>query len=121
MEDGDVSAILSQRPTDSSIDRSNIAWIVNALSRPKALAIGAYITGVTYQFSADIVSVAASGRAFRRCRVVIDASTSPPKIIYRQDLTRLGWPLDPQILSQLRSGAGLDQILQVTGQGRLSL
>lgn len=117
LEDGDAKALVAQRPTDTSVDRSNISWVVNALSRPKALAIGSYITGVTYTFSADIVSVAASGRAFRRCRVVIDARTSPPKVIYRQDLTRLGWPLDPAILSQLRSGAGLDRVLQVTGQG----
>jgi type II secretory pathway component PulK len=121
LEDGDVKALIAQRPTDTTSDPSNLWWVVNALPRAKALAIGSYITGVTYQFSADIVSVAANGRAYRRCRVVIDARTSPPKVIYRQDLTRLGWPLDPEILTQLRSGAGLDGVLQVTGQGNSSL
>ena len=62
--------------------------------------------------SADLVAISGDGRAFRRCRVVVDASASPPKVLYRQDLTHLGWPLEPEIMAGLRSGTSLDQSLQ---------
>jgi hypothetical protein len=65
----------------------------------------AYLTGVSYRYSADIVAVSADGRAFKRVRIVIDASrfnplgttlgtaTPPAVIVYRKDLTAYGWPL----------------------------
>ena len=70
------------------------------------------ITGQSYQYSADIVAVSGDGRAFRRVRIVVDASgmasnattQTPAQIIYRKDLTSLGWPLDPQIRAQMRAG-----------------
>ena len=46
-------------------------------------------------------------------KVVIDAAGgtggagrggASPVIVYTQDLTSLGWPLDPQILTDLRNG-----------------
>ena len=74
------------------------------------IRIGSYITTRSYQFSADIVSVCGNGRAFRRCRIVVDALDSPPRIIYRQDLTPLGWPLSPELLAELRSGVSLDEM-----------
>ena len=115
LDESDVAALAGKRPTVEA-DRANIAWVAEALSREKAQGIGNYITVWSYQFSADIVSVAASGRAFKRCRVVIDARSSPPKVVYRQSLTHLGWPLAPDILEQLRSGAPLDRLTQAVGQ-----
>ena len=78
------------------------------------MGIGSNITSRSYQFSADIVSVVGSGRAFKRCRIVVDATTSPPRVIYRQDLTSLGWPLPKEILSDLRSGVPLEDVLEAT-------
>jgi len=115
LDESDVSALLAQRPT-ADADRTSIAWVAGALSREKAVAIGTYITARSYQFSADIVSVAASGRAFKRCRVVVDASSSPPKVIYRQSLTHLGWPLSPDIITNLRSGAPLERLTQTVSR-----
>jgi len=60
--------------------------------------------------------VPSSGRAFKRCRVVVDARTSPPKIVYRQSLTHLGWPLSPDILATLRSGTPLERLPQTVAQ-----
>jgi hypothetical protein len=66
---------------------------------------GAYLTGASYRYSADIVAVSADGRAFKRVRIVVDSSqynplgnalgtTTPPAVIvYRKDLTAYGWPL----------------------------
>ena len=115
LEESDAAALAAQRPT-ADADRTSIAWVVQALSRQKALAIGNYITSFSYQFSADIISVPSSGRAFKRCRVVVDARTSPPKIVYRQSLTHLGWPLSPDILTTLRSGTPLERLPQTVAQ-----
>jgi len=108
LDDSDVSDLLVQRA--GADDLSSIAWVAEALPPAKARAIGGLITTRSYQFSADIVSVAGDGRAFKRCRIVIDAQTSPPKVVYRQDLTHLGWPLAPEILTMLRTGVSLDDI-----------
>ena len=109
LADADIAALLAKRG-DSSIDVTNIGWVAAALTPEKARAIGGLITARSYQFSADIVSVAADGRAFRRCRIVVDAR-STPKLLYRQDLTRLGWPLAPEILAGLRAGVPLDKLV----------
>jgi hypothetical protein len=82
---------------------------VRVLAPEKARIIGPNLTARSYQFSADIVSVPGNGRAFRRCRIVVDASGDQPKIVYRQNLTRLGWPLDEGILVALRSGQAMDE------------
>jgi len=103
LDESDVDALLSRR-LDTATDLSNIAWVADALPEEKATAIGRYITTRSYQFSADILAASGDGRAYRRCRAVIDARTSPPRVLRWQDLTHLGWPLDRQILEDLRSG-----------------
>ena len=115
LEESDVAALMAKR-AGAETDRTNIAWVAEVLPREKAAAIGGAITTRSYQFSADIVSIAATGRAFRRCRVVVDARQSPPKVIYRQNLTHLGWPLDPDIITRLRSGRPLDRAVQTPGR-----
>ena len=57
--------------------------------------IGPYITCHSYQFTADIAAVGSFGRGYRRVKFVFDTSEGTPKIIYRQDLTHLGWALGP--------------------------
>jgi type II secretory pathway component PulK len=106
LDENDVDALI-QRRDDPTTDHTSIGWIVEALEPEKAVAIGSYITARSYQFSADIVSVSGDGRAFRRYRAVIDARNSPARVVYWKDLTGLGWPLDPEILTALRSGEGL--------------
>jgi type II secretory pathway component PulK len=115
LDEGDVAALLVHRPT-GTVDHPGIAWVTQALTREKAVAIGPYITAKSYQFSADIVSITSTGRAFKRCRVVVDARESPPKVIYRQNLSHLGWPLDPDIITSLRSGRGGLGTVQTIGR-----
>ena len=132
LDEADASALVSGRPSsetteqdtssdsddedDTDADADNLAWIVDVLSQEKAVAIGSYITTKSYQFSADIVAVSGDGRAFRRCRIIVDAAESPPRLIYRQDLTALGWPLSPDILTLLRSGTPMEEVLETTYQ-----
>ncbi len=88
-------------------NKTNIAWIFTALAGDKAAGISGSITTRSYQYSADILAASPDGRAFKRVRIVVDARHSPAKIIYRKDLTSLGWPLDPSIQQQLKAGLGL--------------
>ena len=76
---------------------NSVAWIVDALgiSSPVITALrgGDYITSRSYQFSADIAAVGPFGRGYRRVKFIFDTSDGTPIIIYRQDLSRLGWAL----------------------------
>jgi type II secretory pathway component PulK len=97
------------------ITNGNITWFMNAL--PTSLQpvqiqdIVSSITDRSYQYSADIVAVSGDGRSFKRVRIVVNAagiaSTTqymPAQIVYRKDLTALGWPLDPAIRTAMRQG-----------------
>ncbi|MGD0207165.1 MAG: hypothetical protein ABSC89_06130 [Verrucomicrobiota bacterium] len=76
-----------------------ISWIVDALGSNNAVvqalrnAPRDYITTQSFQFTADIAAVGPFGRGYRRVKFVFDISEGAPKIIYRQDLSRLGWAL----------------------------
>ena len=113
LSESDVNSLISARGGTGAAGGGGTAggqtgteWIAQAIGQAKAAAIAQLITTESSQYSADIVASSRDGRAFRRVRVVIDASQSstPPRIVYRQDLTAFGWPLDPQILMDLREG-----------------
>jgi hypothetical protein len=44
-----------------------------------------------------------NGRGYRRVRFVFDTSSGIPQIVYRQDLTYLGWALGKNLYDQLAS------------------
>lgn len=79
----------------------SIAWVVDALgtSNPviQPLRTGDYITTRSFQFTADIAAIGPYGRGYRRVKFIFDTSDGTPKIIYRQDLTRLGWALGEKV------------------------
>jgi hypothetical protein len=56
-----------------------------------------YITTQSFQFAADIAAVGPFGRGYRRVKFIFDVSDGIPKIIYRQDLSRLGWALGEKV------------------------
>jgi type II secretory pathway component PulK len=76
---------------------TSTAWVAEALGRTSSgvtgLAAGDYITTQSYQFTADIAALGPHGRGYRRVKFVFDTSTGSPQIIYRQDLSHLGWGL----------------------------
>jgi hypothetical protein len=81
---------------------NSIAWVVDALgqgndSTLQALQQTDCITVQTYQFTADIAALGPHGRGYRRVRFVIDTVSGRPNIIYRQDLTHLGWALGKDV------------------------
>jgi len=75
----------------------SIAWVIDALGNNSpvvtALARGNFVTTRSYQFTADIAAVGSFGRGYRRVKFIFDVSDGTPKILYRQDLSRLGWAL----------------------------
>ena len=76
---------------------NSVAWVIDALGNNSpvvtALKAGDYITTRSYQFTADIAAVGPYGRGYRRVKFIFDMSDGSPKIIYRQDLSRLGWAI----------------------------
>jgi type II secretory pathway component PulK len=81
---------------------TSIAWLIEALGENEASVLTALqgrdcLTTRSYQFSADIAAVGQHGRGFRRVRYVFETLTGIPKIIFRQDLTHLGWALGREV------------------------
>jgi len=109
LEESDAEALLSYRADAENLE--SIAWVTEVLDREKAVAVGGHITTRSYQYSADIVSVAADGRAYKRHRVVIETREEPPRIVYWKSLTDMGWPLGRDIVTTLRSGRADDAVL----------
>jgi len=62
-----------------------------------AIESGDYLTAQSYQFTADIAALGPYGRGYRRVKFVFDTSSGIPEILYRQDLTHLGWALGKQV------------------------
>jgi type II secretory pathway component PulK len=108
LDQGDVAALLANRPVGTSAPGS-VAWVADALTAEKAVAIGSYVTARSYQYCVDIVSISGNGRAFKRYRAVVDARQSPARVVYWRDLTDLGWPLPAEIPAMLRRGEQLTQ------------
>jgi len=80
----------------------SIAWVVDAVGQNNSSALDALqttdcLTTQTFQISADIAALGPNGRGYRRIRFVFDTSEGSPKIIYRQDLTHLGWALGKEV------------------------
>ena len=105
LEESDVDALLSRRNSDQGLD--SIAWVAEVLDQDKAVAIGSYITTRSFQYSADILGIAANGRAYKRYRAVFDMSSQKPKIVYWKSMTHFGWPLNEYIVAALRKGEPL--------------
>jgi len=121
LTEGEADSIISYR--EGSYDpanKSNVAWVLDQITETKtappieiaegqSVGIGAFLSGTSTVYSAEIVTVSRDGRAFKRVKVIIDATTGTPHIIYRRDMTDGGWPIDPAIREALRSGLPLPE------------
>jgi len=116
LEESEVDLLIAKR-SQPDTNLANLAWVAEVLPQEKAVMAGDLMTTRSFQFLADIVAVSRSGRAFRRYRAVVDARTSPPRVLLWKDLTHLGWPLDPEILSDMRAGSPPEASLTFTMSG----
>jgi hypothetical protein len=82
---------------------ASISWLKTALGGDVTVAeqVGPYVTPYSYQYTADVAAVGHYGRGYRRVRFVFDCSSGTPLIVYRQDLTHLGWALGKKLHDQL--------------------
>jgi len=82
---------------------TSIAWVIDATgltgndATTLATQIGNRITTKSYQFLADVAAVGPYGRGYRRVRFIFDTSGGSPRIIYRRDMTHLGWALGKNV------------------------
>ena len=94
-----VSQLVSYRQTNPD-KLTSVAWVFDgagltdtAAKATLARQIGNRITTKSYQFMADVAAVGPFGRGYRRVRFIFDTSEGTPRIIYRRDLSHLGWAL----------------------------
>lgn len=120
---GDGDVIVNGRPTlEASETPGDLAWLIELVGEDKAVAAGRTITHRTMQYTADIVGVSGDGHGFCRMRFVLDCTpvaqgqATLPVVRHVQDLTSLGWPLDPAILDSLRSGSGVTETVSLYGE-----
>lgn len=101
---GDAAAaqqLFSYRQTNPN-NLASIAWVIDALGQNSAsdlalLRTNDCVTTQSYQFTADIAALGPHGRGYRRVKFIFDTSTGTPQIVYRQDLTHLGWALGKEV------------------------
>jgi type II secretory pathway component PulK len=102
---GAAQQLVSYRQSNPS-SLTSTAWIIDALGQSypgalTALASGDYITTQSYQYTADIAALGPYGRGYRRVKFIFDTSSGTPRIVYRQDLTHLGWALGKEVRQNL--------------------
>jgi type II secretory pathway component PulK len=97
-----VQTIVSYRQGNSG-NLTTVAWLIDALNlsgnsaTQLAQQIGDQITTKSYQFMADVAALGPNGHGYRRVRFIFDTSSGTPQIIYRRDLTHLGWALGKDV------------------------
>jgi type II secretory pathway component PulK len=90
---------------------NSVYWMIGALNSigttnitNACRQVGPFITANSWQYSADIVAVGHNGRGYRRVKFVYDCSSGIPLVVFREDLTYLGWALGKKIHDQLLAG-----------------
>lgn len=95
-----ASQIIAARMTRKTTT-GGIGWIVNILGNNSAIAAGPYLTSQSWQETVDIASTGRHGRGYRRTLFVIDRSGDAPEVVYRRNLSGLGWALGADVRQAL--------------------
>jgi type II secretory pathway component PulK len=89
----DVSAIMGRR-INAAEDLSSPAWLLRVLTKPKLTRIFDMVTTRSYQFTVHaVVAMDDHPEMIRRIEAVIDRSYSPMRVLWRRDITLLGFPI----------------------------
>ncbi len=97
-----VDQLVSYRQTNPD-KLASIGWVIDATgltgtdATQLSTQIGNRITTKSYQFMADVAALGPYGRGYRRVRFIFDTSDGTPRIIYRRDMTHLGWALGKKV------------------------
>jgi type II secretory pathway component PulK len=97
-----ASQVLTYRQSNPP-QTPSVSWLKIALggSTSACTQAGPYVTAYSYQYTADIAAVGHYGRGYRRVRFVFDCRHGVPLVVYRQDLTHLGWALGKNLHDKL--------------------
>ena len=100
--DADLArSIVEVRRDRFTTDLPTVGWLINVLDAATIQTVGPYLTSRSYQFTADIAAVGHFGRGYRRTLTVIDTTEERAKVIFRRDLSGLGWALGAAVREQL--------------------
>ncbi|MDB6021587.1 MAG: ral secretion pathway protein [Pedosphaera sp.] len=97
LDTGQAATLVSYRQSNTNNLNGSIAWVTQALDSTSASLAGPYLTGRGYQFTADVAALGHNGRGYRRVQFVYDTSQGAPVILYRRDLSSLGWALGKEV------------------------
>lgn len=98
--DEEKAAQLVAHRQGTNVALDSLAWVTEVLDEETIRQVGPYLTVRSYQLSVDVAGVGRHGRGYCRVRAVIDLTGEEPQIVYRQDLTSLGWALGTDVLSE---------------------
>ncbi|MFW5863871.1 MAG: helix-hairpin-helix domain-containing protein [bacterium] len=97
--------------TDSEL--ATVRWLAEVIDRDAAIEAGPWITTRSYQFMADIAACGSNGKGFRRSQFIFDCAemqaddseddseSARPLVVFRGEVSRLGWPLGLEIRNDL--------------------
>ena len=94
--------LVAYRRANTTGRENSMAWVIDAMDRGALQQAARWLTGRTYQFTADIAAVGHHGRGYRRVQMVFDTSSGTTVVRYRQDLTHLGWALGRRVRETLQ-------------------
>lgn len=89
--------IVDIRQNKTADELKSITWVTEVLDNEHSVLAGPFITTRTYQFSLDITALNKLGTGYRRDIFVVDMSSGESLVIYRRELSRLGWALGTEI------------------------
>jgi type II secretory pathway component PulK len=92
IDEAKASELVATR-TGRAAPASSVAWVGEVLGEENAILAGPHLTAQSWQAMADVVAVGRHGRGYRRTQFVIDVSGDTPGIVYRRNLSPLGWAL----------------------------
>ena len=96
LTNGQALQLTAYRQSNTNLN-GTVGWVTQVLSQSDAITAGPWLTGKGYQYMADVAAIGHNGRGYRRTRFVFDTSSGTPVLIYRQDLSHLGWALGKQV------------------------
>jgi type II secretory pathway component PulK len=89
----EVTAIMSAR-ANSAQDLTSPAWLLRVLQKQKVAGIFDFVTTRSWQFTIHAaVALDDHPSVIKRVEVVVDRGYIPAKILWRRDLTPLGFPI----------------------------
>ncbi len=109
----DLATQLVTARAQQSTPSTNLQWVAAILPPDAIQNAGRWMTTRSYQVSADIAAVGRNGRGYRRTLFVIDFSAMPitgattPQIVYRRNLSNLGWALGNDARTSLPTAANI--------------